>query len=77
MLTPELQHYTIYQEQLQDRLRDIQRRQLLQAAELNRKVRPKLYRQTVGWLGMQMVRWGSTLQNLGAGSPANHVTVNR
>ncbi len=61
MFTPELQ-FLVYQEQHKDRLRDMQRQQLLQIAGLQQD-RTKLYRQIVAWLGGRMVSWGLKLQS--------------
>ena len=62
MLTPEI-HFLIYQEQHRDRLQAMERRRWLQAAGLDQGVSLKLYRGAIGWLGKQMVQWGSQLQN--------------
>ena len=62
MLTPEM-HYSVYKEQHKDRLREIEHQHLLQAAGLQQSISSKLYRRTVSWLGIQMVKWGSKLQS--------------
>ncbi|MBN1217660.1 MAG: hypothetical protein JXM69_01930 [Anaerolineae bacterium] len=70
-------HVMVYQEQLNDRLRKIQHQRLLQAAGLYNGVSLNLYRQSISWLGTQLVKWGSALQSLAVASPAEHVPVNR
>lgn len=74
MLSPEL-HYLVSQEQHKDRLRDLEHQQLLQAAGLQAGVNFKPHRQAAGWLGSQMVKWGSKLQSYGATPPSNRMTV--
>jgi len=61
MFTPQA-YYSIYQEQHQDRMRELRRYQLLQAAGLQQDSL-KLSRQAVGWFGTQMVNWGLKLQS--------------
>jgi hypothetical protein len=62
MHSPELS-YLVYQEQYKNCLREIEHQQLLRVARLKPSLSVKLYRNVVGWLGMQMVKWGSKLQN--------------
>ena len=54
-------HYLIHKTQYQDRLREIEHDHLLQVAGLSKDSN---YRKAAWWLGMQMVKWGSKLQNL-------------
>jgi len=55
-------HYAINHEQHQDRLRELERRQLRQVAGWE-GLNSKIYRETVSWLGIQLVSWGSKLQD--------------
>lgn len=54
--------YLVIQQQHKDRLRNIEHEQLLQVAKLQPGINTKLYRKTTSWLGRQMVKWGSKLQ---------------
>ena len=65
MFTPEMD-YMVYQEQHRDRLRKIEHQRLLQIAGQRQNNSPKLYRQSVSWLGSQLVKWGSQLQRYAA-----------
>ena len=54
-------HYLVNHEQHRDRIRRFERYQLRRLVErpgLNSKV----YRETVSWLGTQLVNWGTRLQ---------------
>jgi hypothetical protein len=65
MLTPE--HYSafflIHEERIKDRLREIEHQRLLRVAGLQESTTLKLYQQFLKWLGRQMVKWGTKLQN--------------
>ena len=54
--------YLISLEQHRDRLRGLERHQLIQLAGLQRPANPEIHRRAVAWLGSQMVRWGLALQ---------------
>lgn len=62
--------YLVMQEQHKDRLRNIERERLIQAAGLQHGIDLKSYRKVTGWLGKQMVKWGSKLQEYDTTSPS-------
>ena len=62
--------YLVVQEQHKDRLRELERERLLQAAGLRQGVDLKSYRKAANWLGKQMVKWGSKLQDYDTTSPS-------
>ena len=62
--------YLVMQEQHKDRLRNIEREQLLQVAKLQHGIDLKSYRKATRWLGKQMVKWGSKLQGYDTTSPS-------
>ena len=45
--------------------REAEREQLVQLAQLARAEDSKVHRKAAGWLGQQMVKWGSKLQDYG------------
>jgi len=55
-------HYLINREQHQDRLRELERYQLRRLAE-GQRLSSKVYQEAVGWLGTQLVNWGTKLQS--------------
>lgn len=63
MLSPEINHL-ITQEKFKDRLREIERQQLIQAAGLQNKTNTTSSRKAAKWLGGQMIKWGTKLQEL-------------
>ena len=62
MFSPEIS-YMVTQEQYKDRLRNIEKQQLIRAARLQQTINRNTHRKAVGWLGTQLVKWGSKLQN--------------
>lgn len=51
------------EEHHQDLLREAEHERLILTAGLRQPGNWKLHRKIVGWLGVQMVRWGSKLQS--------------
>jgi hypothetical protein len=66
-------NFLVQQEQHKDRLRNIERRQLLQAVDKQPNVGLTVYRKAAGWLGDRLVTWGAKLQSYDVQSPANNV----
>lgn len=66
-------NFLVQQEQHQDRLRDMERRQLLQTVARQPNAGLTLYHKAAGWLGDRLVTWGSKLQSYDVQSPANNV----
>ena len=64
MLSNEL-NYLVSLEQHQDRLRGLERHQLVQLAGQQRPADREIYRRVVAWIGGQLVRWGLALQGYG------------
>ena len=62
--------FLVMKEQHKDRLRELERERLLQAAKLQHGVDLKSYRKAANWLGGQMVKWGSKLQEFDTTSPS-------
>ena len=58
-------HYTIHAEMRSDRLRRMQHQSLIDAIERDRRQNNTTHK-VVGWLGTQMIAWGTKLQ----GSPS-------
>ena len=54
-------HYLVNREKHQDRLRELERYQLRRLAE-GQRLSSKVYRETVGWLGTQLINLGTKLQ---------------
>ena len=65
VMLPNEVNYLVSLEQHQDRLRAMERHQLIELAGLQRRANQEVHRRVVGWLGGQMVRWGLALQNYG------------
>lgn len=61
--------YLVYQEESKNRLREINRRHLLQRVKSEQGLTLKLYRQAVNWLGIQLVKWGTKLETYGSTTP--------
>ncbi|MBI1880269.1 MAG: hypothetical protein HYR94_18955 [Chloroflexi bacterium] len=59
----------IQKERIQDLIRGAEQDRLLQKAKLQRTGQPALRRNLAAWLGVQMVRWGSKMQQCGSASP--------
>lgn len=56
--------YLVRKEQYKDLQRDVARQQLIRIAQLGRWSSTTIsLRSMVGWLGTQMVKWGSKLQH--------------
>ena len=55
-------NYLVSLEQHRDRLRELDRHQLIQLAGLQRPANPEIHRRAAAWIGGQMVRWGLALQ---------------
>lgn len=53
------------QEKYKDLLREAEHERLIQAAGLRQPGGWALLRKAIGWIGVQMVRWGSKLQRYG------------
>ncbi len=54
-------HTQVIHEKYQDRLREIERQRLVRLVE-GPDVKSKLYQTSVRWLGIQLVAWGTKLQ---------------
>ena len=63
MLSPEINHL-VGQEQQKDRMREIEHHQLLQVVGPQHMASATSRRKAAGWLGTQMVKWGTRLQTL-------------
>jgi hypothetical protein len=63
--------YLVRKERYQDFIREAEREGLRQMVK-----QPSIHQQVVRWLGAQMVKWGSTLQNYAASSSANISSAN-
>jgi len=61
MFSPDI-HYLVGQEKYKDMRRDAERHQLIQIARLGRPDKRKSLRSMAGWIGSQLVTWGSKLQ---------------
>ena len=73
MLLPE-KDLLIHQEQHKDRLREMERRQLLREAGLDSDLATLAPRKAARWLGTQMVKWGTKLQDGDAPTPSVKAT---
>jgi len=60
------------QEKYKELLREAEHLRLIQAARLEQPGDGGLLRQVVGWIGAQMVRWGSKLQRYGTPPPSGY-----
>jgi hypothetical protein len=56
-------HYMISKEQQKDLQRAAERHQLIKIAQLQQPKNRGLARKMAGWVGPQMIKWGSKLQN--------------
>jgi hypothetical protein len=61
--------YLLSLEQHRERLRNLERRQLVQLASRQRAANQAIHRRVVGWIGGRLVRWGLALQQYGPQSP--------
>jgi len=61
MYSPEM-FIAIHHQQYQDRLREIERQRLLKTIG-GQSLSSKVYQKAVGWLGTQLVNWGTKLQS--------------
>lgn len=66
--------YLVRKEQYQDLIREAEREWLYEMVK-QQSNQPLALRQVAGWLGAQMVKWGSALQNYAASPSANISTV--
>jgi hypothetical protein len=57
--------YLVSLEQHRDRLRELERHQLIQLAGRQRPANRGIHRRVVAWIGGQLVRWGLALQGYG------------
>ena len=55
-------HYLVRKEQYKDLRRDVARHQLIRIATLRQPDNRGSLRRMAGWIGTQMVKWGSKLQ---------------
>ncbi len=67
-------HHLIFMEQHKDRIREIERQQLLKAVGLQ-SVGLTARHKVAGWLGAQMVRWGAKLQNYDTTPAPKRMTI--
>ena len=68
-MLPNEMNFQVSLEQHQDRLRGLERHQLVQLAGRHRAPDRAIHRRVVGWVGGQLVRWGLVLQQYGPQSP--------
>jgi hypothetical protein len=61
MFSPDI-HYLVGQEKYKDLRRDAERYQLIQIARVRRSDKRESLRSMAGWIGSQLVTWGSKLQ---------------
>ena len=73
MFSPDI-HYLVGQEKYKDMRRDAERYQLIQIARLGRPNERESFRRMAGWVGSQLMAWGSKLQHYGHGQ---HQTLNQ
>lgn len=62
--------YLIHKEKYQEMIRAAERDRLLQLAKCHKTGQPSLHRNLAAWMGVQMVKWGSKLQQYGSVSAA-------
>ena len=62
--------FIIQKERIQDLIREVEHDRMLQMAKLQRTGQPALHRNLTAWIGLQMVKWGSKLQQYGSVSAA-------
>jgi len=72
-------NYLVSLEQHQDRLRGLERHQLIQLAGRQQPANQEIHRRIVAWIGGRMVRWGLALQQYGPHSqrPSRAAAANR
>ncbi len=73
MLTPDT-IYLIKKELHEDKIRQLQRWQLLQEAGLN-NIQQNLPKKVAGWLGNRMVKWGAKLESYGTTTHSKAITL--
>ena len=61
MFSPDI-HYLVGKEKYKDLRRDAERHQLIQTARLGRPDKKESVRRMAGWIGSQLMTWGSKLQ---------------
>jgi len=66
MFSPDI-HYLVGQDKLKDLRRDAERHQLIQIARLRGPDKSESLQRMVGWIGSQLMTWGSKLQRYGQG----------
>lgn len=66
--------YQVRKEQYQDLIREAEQDRLYQAVK-QQNSQPPVFRQVVGCLGAQMVKWGAALQDYATSPTANISTV--
>ncbi len=62
--------YLVRKEQYQDLIQQAEKDWLCQVAK-QQNSQPPAFRQVIGWLGAQMIKWGATLQNYATTPSAN------
>lgn len=70
MLPTELD-YLARKEQRQDMLRALEKEHLIRMIDQHHGKGQLLHRQTIAWIGGQMVKWGSMLQRYASPSTSN------
>ncbi len=63
MMYSPLGNSLVYKERQHELLREAARQQLIQTARLHRSANRKAHRSIAGWIGLQMVKWGTKLQH--------------
>lgn len=63
MMYSPLGNSLVYKERQQDLLREAARQQLIQTAKRHRSANRKVHQSVTGWIGVQMVKWGTKLQH--------------
>ncbi len=66
--------YLMQKEKYQDLIRAVEQDRLAQVAKLQNAGQRGLHRDLAAWTGIQMVKWGSKLQNYGSVSVATGPT---
>jgi hypothetical protein len=61
MFSPDI-HYLVSKEKYKDLRRDVERHQLIQIASVRRPDKRESMQRVAGWIGAQLVAWGSKLQ---------------
>ena len=73
MLSPETT-YLVKQEQHTDRIKQLQREQLLQEVGLH-NAQWEAHKKAAGWLGNRMVKWGAKLESYGTATHSKVMTL--